>query len=72
VLGGDWNQQGVLRRRPPSQELNVVIVLIILLVLAVGSGPYTPYSRGWGWYPSGGLWIVLVLLLILYLLGVVH
>jgi hypothetical protein len=50
----------------------VVIVLIILLVLAVGSGPYTPYSRGWGWYPSGGLWIVLVLLLILYLLGVVH
>jgi hypothetical protein len=48
-----------------------ILLLIILLVLAVGSAPAWPYSRGWGYYPSGGLGTVLLILLILYLLGII-
>ena len=45
-------------------------VLIILLILVVlGSLPTWPYSRGWGYYPSGGLGLLLIILVILVLLG---
>jgi hypothetical protein len=50
----------------------MITILLILLVLAlVGSVPAWPYSRGWGYAPSGGVGTVLVILLILYLLGVI-
>ena len=45
------------------------IILIILILLLVGALPTWPYSSGWGYYPSGGLGLVLVILLILVLLG---
>ena len=48
----------------------MVTILIVILVLAlVGAFPTWPYSRGWGYYPSGGLGLVVVVLLILLLLG---
>jgi hypothetical protein len=47
----------------------LIILLVILLVLALGSYPAWPYSRGWGYYPSGGLGLVLVILVILLLIG---
>jgi Protein of unknown function (DUF3309) len=47
----------------------LVILLIILLLLAVGSFPVWPYSRGWGYYPFSGLGVVLVILVVLLLLG---
>ena len=48
-----------------------IILLIILIVLLVGSLPTWPYSSGWGYYPSGGLGTVLLILIILWLLGVI-
>jgi hypothetical protein len=45
------------------------ILLVILILLLVGAVPAWPYSRGWGYYPSGVLGTVLVVLLILLLLG---
>ena len=45
------------------------ILLIILILLLVAALPTWPYSAGWGYYPSGGLGVVLVVLLILALLG---
>jgi hypothetical protein len=45
------------------------ILLIILILLLVGAVPSWPYSRDWGYYPSGGLGLVLVVVLILVLLG---
>jgi hypothetical protein len=45
------------------------IVLVILILLLVGALPTWPYSSGWGYYPSGGLGLVLLILLILALLG---
>ena len=45
------------------------ILLIILILLLVGALPSWPYSRGWGYYPSGGLGLVLIIVLILLLMG---
>lgn len=45
------------------------ILLIILIILLIGAFPSWPYSRGWGYYPSGGIGLVLVIILILVLMG---
>jgi Protein of unknown function (DUF3309) len=45
------------------------IILIILILLLIGALPAWPYSSGWGYYPSGGLGLVVVILLILVLMG---
>jgi len=48
----------------------MVTILIVILVLAlIGALPTWPYSRGWGYYPSGGVGLIVVILLILFLLG---
>jgi len=48
----------------------VQLVLVILLVLfLIGSLPTWPYSSGWGYYPSGGLGLVLIVLLVVLVLG---
>ncbi len=44
----------------------LVILLIVLLLLAV---PVWPYSRGWGYFPSGILGLILIILIILLLVG---
>jgi hypothetical protein len=45
------------------------LVIVILLILAVASVPAWPYSRDWGYAPSGGLGLILVIVLILLLAG---
>jgi hypothetical protein len=45
------------------------ILLIILVLLLVGALPTWPYSSGWGYYPSGGVGLVVVILLVLVLMG---
>ncbi|CAB3924659.1 hypothetical protein LMG26846_05928 [Achromobacter insuavis] len=45
------------------------ILLIILILLLVGAVPAWPYSRSWGYYPSGLLGIVLIVLIVLLLTG---
>lgn len=47
----------------------LTILVLILLLLALGTLPAWPYSRGWGYYPSGGLGLVVLILVILLLLG---
>jgi hypothetical protein len=46
-----------------------VLIFLLLIVLILGVAPAWPYSRGWGYYPSGGLTLVLIVLLVLYLSG---
>ncbi len=48
-----------------------LILVIILVLLLIGSVPAWPHSRGWGYYPSGGIGTILLILLILWLLGVI-
>jgi hypothetical protein len=48
----------------------MITILIVILVLAlVGALPSWPYSRGWGYYPSGGLGLIALVLVILLLMG---
>ena len=46
----------------------LLILLVIVLLLSLGSVPAWPYSRNWGYYPSGGLGIIVIILLILILM----
>jgi hypothetical protein len=45
------------------------ILLIILVLVLLGSLPTWGYSRGWGYYPSGGLGLILVIVVVLVLIG---
>jgi hypothetical protein len=45
------------------------ILLIILVLALLGSLPAWPYSSGWGYYPSSGLGLVVLILLVLLLTG---
>jgi hypothetical protein len=45
------------------------ILLVILILLLVGALPTWPYSSGWGYYPSGGLGLIVLILVILVVTG---
>jgi hypothetical protein len=45
------------------------ILIIVLLLLLVGALPTWPHSSSWGYYPSGGLGLVLLIIIIFVLLG---
>jgi hypothetical protein len=45
------------------------ILVVLLVLLLIGALPAWPYSRSWGYYPSGGLGLVVVVLLVLLLAG---
>lgn len=47
------------------------ILLIVLIVLLIGALPAWPYSSSWGYYPSGGLGLVVLILLVLVLMGLI-
>jgi len=49
----------------------MLILLIILVVLFAGSVPAWPYSRDWGYYPSGGLGTILLIVIVLLVLGII-
>ena len=42
------------------------ILLIILVLLLIGALPAWPYSGGWGYYPGGGLLVLIILILVLW------
>jgi hypothetical protein len=45
------------------------ILLVILILLLIGALPTWPHSRGWGYYPSGGLGLIVIILIVLLLAG---
>jgi hypothetical protein len=46
-----------------------LLILILLILLLVGALPTWPYSAGWGYYPSGGVGLLVVVLIIVLLVG---
>jgi hypothetical protein len=46
------------------------VLLIVVVLMLLGSLPAWPYSAGWGYYPSGGLGALLLILIVLVVLGV--
>ena len=47
----------------------LTILLIILVLILIGALPTWPYSAGWGYYPSGTLGVIVIVLVVLLLLG---
>jgi hypothetical protein len=45
------------------------ILLVILIVLLIGAIPTWPYSSGWGYYPSGGVGLLLLIVIIMLAMG---
>lgn len=45
------------------------ILLIILILVLLGALPSWPYSRGWGYYPSGIVGVIVIVLIVLLLMG---
>jgi len=45
------------------------ILLVVLILLLIGAIPAWPHSRGWGYYPSGGIGLILIIILVLLLMG---
>jgi hypothetical protein len=51
------------------KSMLMTMLVIVLLLVALGALPTWPHSRNWGYYPSGGLGLAVVILVILLLLG---
>jgi len=45
------------------------ILLIVLVLILIGALPAWPYSAGWGYYPSGGVGLIVIVLVVLLLMG---
>src|SRR5690349_14880103 len=54
---------------PVEASMLGTILLIVLILLLLGAIPAWPYSRGWGYFPSGGLGLVLIVVVILLATG---
>jgi hypothetical protein len=75
----DRIHDGMLRLKAPTSSVTDVfsnvggskmpILLILILLLLLGALPTWPYSHDWGYYPSGGLGVVLLILLMVVLMG---
>lgn len=50
-------------------ETRRTILLIILILLLLGVLPTWPHSRGWGYYPTGGIGLIIIIIIVLLLLG---
>ena len=59
---------GFPRTRHMEGRNMYTILMVLLILLLLGALPTWPYSRGWGYYPSGGLGVVLVILIVLVLM----
>lgn len=46
-----------------------LLLMILLIMLVLGALPTWPYSHAWGYYPSGGLGLILVIVLVIFLVG---
>jgi len=68
--GTRWTRQRfhIIAIRPGAKSMSTIL-LVILILLIIGAVPSWPYSRGWGYGPSGLLGVLLIVLIVLLLTG---
>jgi len=65
-----WGQRWIVRGvRDDQLSTMLTLLIIILVIMAIGAAPSWPHSRNWGYYPSGGLGIIVLILLVLVFSG---
>ncbi len=47
----------------------ITLLILLLVLMLIAAVPAWPYSRGWGYYPSGGIGLVVLIVVILLLMG---
>jgi hypothetical protein len=55
--------------RAEKEKTMTLLLIILLLILLAGAFPRWPYSRNWGYYPSGFIGLVLIIIIILAVAG---
>jgi len=68
-MPGQWPAIGCVRRR--EENVMRLVLFIIVILLLIGALPTWPYSSGWGYYPSGGIGLLLIVLIVLVVMGVI-
>jgi hypothetical protein len=53
-------------------DLLLLVLILVLLFGGIGSAPFWGYSSGWGWGPSGFIWVLILLIVLFYFLGPVR
>lgn len=66
--GASGRRPGSIHKMPEIRMISTIL-LVVLILLLIGALPAWPHSRGWGYYPSGGLGLVVLILVILLLMG---
>jgi len=64
-----WNNESAVEGTRKEDPMRILLLVLIILLL-VGALPTWPYSSGWGYYPSGGLGLLLIVVLVLAVVGV--
>lgn len=59
-----------MRRRRENHMLGIILVVLLILVL-IGVAPTWPHSRNWGYYPTSGIGLVLMIVVVLMLVGAI-
>lgn len=70
--GRNCSQFAALARTPNNgarRAMLSTILVIILILLLIGALPTWPYSAGWGYYPGGGIGLILIIVVVLALAG---
>jgi hypothetical protein len=65
---GKPNQSNRKLRRQQGGSMVTILIIVLVLVL-IGALPTWPHSRSWGYYPSGGLGLIVLIVIILLLMG---
>jgi hypothetical protein len=61
---------GYLLNVETEKKMIRTILVVLLIIILIGALPTWPYSTGWGYYPSGGIGTLLVIIIVLALMGI--
>jgi hypothetical protein len=70
AAGQHDDRNGTMSRGQRSAPVRALLAIIVIILL-IGALPTWPYSASWGYYPSGGLGTILIIVLILMLVGII-